>query len=115
LDTLRALSGRQIRLRIYVGESDHAGHRPLSTHLLDLARAQKLAGCTVYRAIGGFGANSVLHTSNILALSSDLPIVVEIVDTREHIEAFLATLEPAVHTSLVTLEEIEVRHYGANR
>lgn len=115
MQTLRTISGSQVRLRVYFGESDIVKHKPFDTYVLELARERKVAGCTVYRAISGFGANSIIHESNILALSSDLPIVVEIVDTREHIEAFLATLEPAVHTSLVTLEEIEVRHYGANR
>ena len=111
METLRPLTGNQTRLRIYFGESDRVKRKAFSSYVLELARERKLAGCTVFRAISGFGANSVIRTSNILALSGDLPIVVELIDDRQHIDALLAALEPDMPACLVTLEPVEVRQY----
>lgn len=102
-------------LRIHVGESDRAEGLPLYEWIVQRARARGLAGATVLRGIEGFGAASRIHRASILRLSADLPIVVEIVDAREAIEAFLAELEPHLGGALVTLERVEVVIYRAAR
>lgn len=102
-------------LRIFVGESDKHEGKPLYEWLLLEARAQGLAGATVIRAIAGFGAHSRLHTAKILRLSEDLPIVIEIVDTPEKIEAFLPTIDAAVTEGLATVEQVRIRMYRSGR
>ena len=98
-------------LRIFIGENDrHEGH-PLYEWIVRKARESGLAGATVLRGLEGFGARSRLHTTKILRLSTDLPIVVEIVDTEEKIEAFLPLIDEAVGEGLATLEKVEVRFY----
>jgi PII-like signaling protein len=98
-------------LRIFVGESDkHDGH-PLYEWLVLKAREAGLAGATVLRGIEGFGAHSRLHTAKILRLSEDLPIVVEIVDLAEKIEAFLPTVDAAIGEGLATVARVDVRFY----
>ncbi len=98
-------------LRIFIGESDKHGGRPLYEWIVTRARERGLAGATVLRGIMGFGANSHIHTAKILRLSEDLPIVVEIVDTREKLESFLDDIEDAVRAGLATLEKADVRFY----
>jgi hypothetical protein len=98
-------------LRVYVGESDRHGHRPLYEAIVLQAREAGLAGATVLRGVMGFGRRSVLHTAKILRLSEDLPMVVEIVDAREKIEDFLPVLDRMVAEGLVTLEQVKVLHY----
>lgn len=98
-------------LRIFVGESDQCQNLPLYEWIVRKAREQGLAGATVLRGLEGFGAHSRLHTAKILRLSSDLPIVVEIVDTAEKIEAFLPVVEPAIVEGLATVEKVEIRFY----
>jgi uncharacterized protein len=100
-------------LRIFIGESDRHEGRPLHEWLVLEARRQGLAGATVLRGIEGFGAHSRLHTAKILRLSEDLPIVVEIVDTREKIEAFLPVVDHAIAEGLATLERVAIRFYRA--
>lgn len=100
-------------LRIFVGESDKHGHRPLYEVIVVKARAQGLAGATVTRGVMGFGKHSMLHTAKILRLSEDLPMVIEIVDSLEKIEAFLPTLDEIIQDGLVTLEKIRVLQYRA--
>ena len=100
-------------LRIFVGESDRHDGKPLYEWLLLEAREAGLAGATVLRGIAGFGAHSRLHTAKILRLSEDLPIVIEIVDAAEKIEAFLPDLDRMVTDGLVTLEKAEVILYRA--
>ncbi len=98
-------------LRIFIGENDkHEGHQ-LYEWIVRKARERGLAGATVLRGLEGFGAHSRLHTAKILRLSSDLPIVVEIVDTEEKIESFLPLIEDAVGEGLATVERVEVRFY----
>jgi len=103
-------------LRIFVGENDKFEGRPLYEWVVHKAREQSLAGATVLRGLEGFGANSRLHTAKILRLSSDLPIVIEIVDTEEKIAEFLPVIDTCLGEGLVTLENIEVYMYrsGAN-
>lgn len=98
-------------LRIFIGESDKHGGKPLYEWIVTQARERGLAGATVLRGIMGFGANSHIHTAKILRLSEDLPIVVEIVDTREKLESFLDDIENLVHAGLATLEKADVRFY----
>jgi len=100
-------------LRIFVGESDRHGHHPLYEALVLKARENGLAGATVIRGIMGFGKNSILHTAKILRLSEDLPMVVEVVDSLEKIEAFLPQLDQMITDGLVTLEKVRVIHYKA--
>jgi len=98
-------------LRIFVGEGDKHEGKPLYEWLVLKAREQGLAGATVLRGIEGFGAHSRMHTAKILRLSEDLPIIVEIVDTREKIEAFMPLVDHAIAEGLATLEKVEVRFY----
>ena len=100
-------------LRIFVGESDKVGHRPLYEVIVLKAREQGLAGATVLRGLMGFGKHSTLHTAKILRLSEDLPMVVEIVDSLEKIEAFLPLLDETITDGLVTLEKVRVIQYRA--
>ena len=105
-----------VLLRIFVGESDRHGHQPLYEAIVLKARELKLAGATVLRSPLGFGASSHLHTAKILRLSDDLPMVIEIVDTEEKIQAFLPVLDPMMGGGLVTLEKVRVIHYrGATK
>ncbi|HKO41839.1 MAG TPA: DUF190 domain-containing protein [Pyrinomonadaceae bacterium] len=101
-------------LRIFVGESDKVGHKPLYEVIVLKAREAGLAGATVLRGVMGFGKNSILHTAKILRLSEDLPMVIEIVDSREKVEAFLPALDAMIEDGLVTLEKINVVHYKAS-
>lgn len=96
--------------RIYIGESDSHGHAPLYEAIVLKARETGLAGATVFRGSMGFGQSSRLHTSKILRLSADLPVVVEIVDEKEKIDAFLPTLRELIGDGLVTLESVKVLH-----
>lgn len=98
-------------LRIFLGESDRHEGLPLYEWIVRKAREEGLAGATVLRGLEGFGAHSRIHTAKILRLSTDLPIVVEIVDTREKIEAFLPRIDGAIREGLATLERVEVRFY----
>ena len=102
-------------LRIFVGESDKAGHRPLYEEIVLKAREAHLAGATVLRGPMGFGHSSRLHTTKILRLSEDLPLVVEIVDSEDKINGFLPVLETIMGSGLVTLEKVQVLQYGANQ
>ena len=98
-------------LRIFLGESDKHEGKPLYEWIVLKAREAGLAGATVLRGIEGFGAHSRLHTAKILRLSEDLPIVVEIVDAREKVEAFLPVVDGAVREGLATVERVQVRFY----
>ena len=98
-------------LRIFIGESDRAGGHPSYETIVELARSEGLAGTTVLRGIEGFGRSSRIHTARILRLSEDLPIVIEIVDAADKIDAFLPKLDPLVRGGMVTLERVEVLVY----
>ena len=112
------LSGEADRLRIYIGESDKTGGRMLFEVLVEEARRTGLAGATVLRGLSGFGANSLVHTATILRLSEDLPLVIEIVDRPEKIDAFLPLLDHLVTEGLVTRDRVDVlfyRHSGGRK
>ena len=98
-------------LRIFIGEDDKHDGKPLYEWLVLKARERGLAGATVLRGMMGFGAHSRVHTFKIERLSLDLPIVVEVVDTRAKLETFLAEIDPLIHEGLATVEKAEVRFY----
>lgn len=101
-------------LRIFVGESDLHDGRPVYEQIVLKARELHLAGATVLRGPLGFGRSSRLHTAKILRLSEDLPMVIEIVDAEERINAFLPVLETLMGSGLVTLEKVRVLQYGSD-
>ena len=100
-------------LRIFIGETDRWQHKPLYEAIVLKARELHLAGATVLRGIMGFGKSSRLHTAKILRLSLDLPLVIEIVDSEDKINAFLPLLDKMLSGGLVTLEKVRVIHYRA--
>lgn len=101
-----------VLLRIFIGENDRDDGRPLYEAIVLKARELHLAGATVLRGAMGFGHSSRLHTAKILRLSEDLPLVIEIVDSEEKIDAFLPTLDDLMTSGLVTLEKVKVLQYG---
>jgi PII-like signaling protein len=98
-------------LRVFIGESDRWHHKPLYEALVLKAREMQMAGATVLRGPMGFGKSSRLHTSKILRLSFDLPLIIEIVDTEEKINTFLPVLDEMMGGGLVTLEKVRVIDY----
>ena len=107
-----ALTRDAVLLRIFIGEDDKAGHQPLYEAIVLKAREMGQAGATVLRGLMGFGHSSQLHTTKILRLSQDLPLVIEIVDSEEKIEALIAAIEPVMGSGLVTTEKVKVIRYG---
>ena len=105
------LEGEGKLVRVFVGESDTVHGKPLYQVIVERVRAEGLAGATVIRGIEGFGATSRLHTARILQLSTDLPVVIEIVDTDERIDAILPILDEMVGEGLVTLEKVHIIAY----
>ena len=99
-------------LRIFFGEDDKLEGRPLYEAIVLKAREMHLAGATVLRGPMGFGASSRLHTTKILRLSEDLPLVIEIVDSEDKINSFLPLLDGMMGSGLITLEKVQVLHYG---
>jgi uncharacterized protein len=98
-------------LRIFIGESDRHEGQPLYEWIVRKAREQHMAGATVVRGLAGFGRKSRMHTAKVLRLSQDLPIVIEIVDTPEHIQSFLALIDSVVDEGLATLEPVDIHFY----
>ena len=109
------LSRDAMLLRIFIGEDDKADHKPLYEAIVLKAREMHLAGATVLRGPLGFGHSSVLHTTKIVRLSQDLPIVIEIIDTEEKINAFVDAIEGIMGSGLMTLEKVKVIQYGTER
>lgn len=109
---MRVLTGQQVLVRVFVGESDLWRHQPLAMALVERLRKEGFAGATVFRGIAGFGARSVLHTSHILRLSEDLPVVIEIVDTEAHVQRLIPILDEMIGEGLVTMEKVEVLKYA---
>ena len=98
-------------LRIMIGESDRREGKPLYEWIVLKAKAEGLAGATVFRGMMGFGASSRIHTSKILRLSEDLPILIEIVDVREKLESFMRLIDDSIKGGLATLEKAEIHFY----
>ncbi|MDQ0381164.1 DUF190 domain-containing protein [Amycolatopsis thermophila] len=110
------LQGGALRLTIFVGESDLWHHKPLFTEIVHRAHAAGLAGATVLRGIEGYGASNHVHTTRILSLSDDLPVVVLIVDDEARIRGFLPTLDDLIGEGMVVVEPVEViRYVGRDR
>jgi len=105
------LEGRARRLMIFIGEEDRYDHRPLATEIVHRAHQMGLAGATVVRGIEGFGASNHVHTTRILSLSNDLPIVIVVVDDPERIDAFVAELDELVTEGLVIVDDVDIVKY----
>ena len=108
---MKSLEGIQVLVRIFIGESDQWHHQPLHVALLERLRREGFSGATVTRGVAGFGAHSLIHTANILRLSQDLPVVVEVVDTEEQVEQLRPILDEMVAEGLVTMEKVTVLRY----
>ena len=102
-------------LRIFIGENDKYQRQPLYEWIVRRARESGLAGATVFRGLEGFGAHSRVHTAKVLRLSSDLPIVIEIVDTSEKIEQFMPIIDDAIQEGLAILEKATIRFYRGGK
>jgi PII-like signaling protein len=110
------LDGEQFLVRIFIGESDQWHKTPLHRALLERFRAEGFAGATVFHGVAGFGAASVIHTAHVVDLSSDLPVVIEVVDDQEHVDKLLPILdEMLTGGALVTLEKVRVLKYVAGK
>lgn len=109
---MRVLEGEATLMRIFIGENDRHHGRPMNEALLALFREKGFAGATVLRGVAGFGGKSVIHSADILRLSSDLPIVIEAVESREKIDAIMPLLDEMLQEGLVTLEKVQVVRYA---
>jgi uncharacterized protein len=112
---MTSLSGRALRVTVFIGEDDRYHHRPLFTEIVHRAHAAGLAGASVVRGCEGFGASSLIHTSRLVSLSEDLPVLVIIVDEPAKVRAFLPQLEELVQEGLVVVDEVEVVRYVGRR
>jgi PII-like signaling protein len=106
------LTGPALRLTVFVGESDQWHHHPTYTEVVHRAHRAGLAGATVLRGVEGYGAGSRIHTTRLLSLSQDLPVVIVIVDTEDKVNAFLPELEEVVAEGLVVVEPVHVVPFG---
>jgi PII-like signaling protein len=109
------LIGENVLMRIFIGESDRYHHQPLYEALVELFRKEGFAGATVIRGICGFGAHSVYHTQKLLDLSADLPLIVEVVDSQEKIDAIMPHIDEMMSGGMVTLEKAMVIRYTARQ
>jgi PII-like signaling protein len=105
------LTGEKVLMRIFTGEQKRYGHKPLYEALVELFRKEGLAGATVLRGVSGFGAHRIYHTQKLLELSVDLPIVIEVVETQERIDAIMPKVDEMIESGLVTLEKVTVIRY----
>ena len=111
---MRVLDGDQYLVRIFLGESDKSHHLPLHRALLERLRREGYAGATVIHGSAGFGASSVIHTASLVELSSDLPILIEVVDDEAHVDKLLPILDEMITGgALVTVERVRVVKYAA--
>ncbi len=108
---MREMEGEQVLMRIFIGERDQWHRRGLADALVELFKKKGFAGATVLHGMQGFGAHSVIHRDSILRLSEDLPLVVEVVDTEEKIQAVLPTLDEMMGGGLITMEKVRVIRY----
>lgn len=104
--------GEKVLMRIFIGESDKYGRLPLYEALVELFRKEGCAGATVFRGVAGFGAHSVYHSDKLLRLSTDLPIVVEVVESQERIDGLMPRLDEMMTGGLITMERVQVVHYS---
>jgi PII-like signaling protein len=108
---MRSLEGEQVLMRLYMGEDDSTKGRPTWRVMLELLREEGIAGATVLRGIAGYGGSSELHTGNLLRLSGNLPVVLEAVDTQEHLDRVLPKLDEMLGEGLITMEKVRVLRY----
>jgi len=113
--THEKFEGERTLMRIHIGESDKWHGKPLHEAIVELLRKENFCGVTVLRGVGGFGGSSIYHTDKLLRLSQDLPIVLEVIETQERIEAILPRLDEMVDGGLITLERVRVILYRAAR
>ncbi|MEV6826784.1 DUF190 domain-containing protein [Amycolatopsis sp. NPDC051102] len=106
------MEGPATRLTIYIGEDDHWHHKPLYHEIVRRARDAGLAGASVLRGVEGYGASSLIHTTRILSLSEDLPLVIVIIDDEAKLRTFLPRLDELIGEGLVTLDQVEVVRHG---
>ncbi len=104
--------GEKVLMRIFIGESDKHGRVPLHEALVELFRKEGFAGATVLRGVAGFGAHSVYHTDKLLRLSKDLPLVVEVVEGQERIDAIMPRIDAMMSGGMITLEKATVIKYS---
>jgi len=109
---MRVLDGDQVLMRIFIGEADKHRGRPLYRELVELFRREKLAGATVLRGVEGFGAKSHMHTTHLLRLSQDLPVVIEVVDGQQNIDRVMPQIDAMVGEGLITMEKVRVLRYA---
>ena len=105
------IDGPALQLRIYIGEADHVSGKPLYQAIVERLRERGVAGATVTRGIEGFGASAHLHTTRLLRLSEDLPVVIEVVDEAERLRAILPELDALVGDGMITIQPVEVVAY----
>jgi PII-like signaling protein len=111
---MRVLDGDQFLVRIFLGDSDKWHHTPLARAILERLRREGFAGATVVHGVAGFGAHSVLHTASLVALSADLPVVIEVVDDQARVDQLLPILDEMITGgALVTIEQVRVLRYAA--
>ena len=111
---MRVLNGVKCLVRIFLGESDTWHHKPLARALLERLRSDGFAGATIVHGVAGFGASSVIHTASLLELSTDLPVVIEVVDDQAHVDRLLPILDEMITGgALVTVENVRVLRYAA--
>lgn len=108
---MKSLTGEQMLMRIFIGESDRHEHRPLYEALVELLRREGFAGATVLRGVSGFGAHRVYHSQKLLDLSADLPLVIEAVDTPDRIDAIMPRINDMMAGGMITLERVTVIRY----
>jgi uncharacterized protein len=104
-----------VLLRIFIGESDRYKGKPLYMHIVEMLKEEGIAGATVFRGITGFGKNSVIHTTSILRLSTDLPILIEVADIEENIAKIRPKLDEIIAQGLITEEKIKIVFYDSNK
>ena len=105
------LTGKALRVSIFIDDDDTWHHRPLYHEIVHRAKAAGLAGASVFRGMEGFGASALIHTTRLLSLAEDLPVLIVLVDTPDRIRAFLPQLDELVQEGLVTVEEVDVIRY----
>jgi PII-like signaling protein len=109
---MRRIEGERVLMRIFLGQTDRWERKPLYLALLELFRSKGLAGATVIQGLAGFGPDSIVHEFHLLRLSQDLPIVVEVVDSQEHIDSVLGDVDRMMSGGLITMEKVRVIYYA---
>jgi PII-like signaling protein len=112
---MRMIEGEQVLMRIFIDQTAQWHRHPLYVGLLELFRAKGLAGATVLQGIAGFGPDSILHQFHLFRLSQDLPMVIEVVDTQEHLDAVLPEVDRMMNGGLITMEKVRVIRYERSR